>query len=173
MRQDGLRDVLARFATGVTVISAGRAAPRGMTANSFTSVSLDPPLILVCVNRRAAIHQTVSESGSFTVSFLSANQEHVARYFADHGRPRGEEEFDGVGWWPAPRTGTPVLRGALGWLECELVSAHKGGDHSIFLGSVVASGSGPDHDALVFFGGGFHQPELGRSLAGSVPGEAA
>lgn len=171
MRKEELRAVLGRFATGVTVISAGRAAPRGMTANSFTSVSLEPPLILVCVNRRAAVHQAVTDSGSFTVSVLSASQEHVARYFADHGRPRGEDEFAGVGWWPAPRTGTPVLRGAVGWLECEVVSTHTGGDHSIFIGSVISSGSGPDRDALVYYSGEFHQPELGRPLAASLPWE--
>jgi flavin reductase len=173
MTQHKLRDVFGRFATGVTVISAGRVAPRGMTANSFTSVSLDPPLILVCINRRAAVHQAISDSGSFTVSFLSADQEHVARYFADHGRPRGKDEFAGVGWSPAPRTGTPVLRDALGWLECELASAYEGGDHSVFLGSVVASGSGPERDALLFYCGDFHQPELGRPLASSLLGEAS
>lgn len=156
-----LRDVLGRFATGVTVISAGRATPHGMTANSFTSVSLDPPLILICVNRRSAVHQAVIDNGSFTVSMLAAGQEHVARYFADHDRPRGVDEFADVGWWPAPRTGTPVLRGTLGWLECELATAYEGGSHSIFLGSVIASGSESDEGALLFFGGGFHQPELG------------
>jgi flavin reductase (DIM6/NTAB) family NADH-FMN oxidoreductase RutF len=160
-----LRDVLGRFATGVTVISAGRVTPRGMTANSFTSVSLDPPLVLVCVNRRSAVHQAVTENGSFTVSVLSAGQEHVARYFADHGRPRGKDEFADFGWWPAPRTGTPVLHGALGWLECEVATSYEGGDHSIFLGSVIASGSGSDAGALLFFGGGFHQPVLGRTLS--------
>jgi len=159
-----LRDVLGRFATGVTVISAGRVTPRGMTANSFTSVSLDPPMVLVCVSRRSALHQAVIDNGSFTVSVLSAGQEHVARYFADHGRPRGKDEFADVRWWPAPRTGTPVLHGALGWLECELATAHEGGTHSIFLGSVLASGSESDAGALLFFGGGFHRPELGRAL---------
>jgi flavin reductase (DIM6/NTAB) family NADH-FMN oxidoreductase RutF len=173
MGNSPLRDVLGRFATGVTVISAGRGTPTGMTANSFTSVSLDPPLVLVCVNRRSAIHQAVMDNGSFTVSVLSAGQEHVARYFADHGRPRGEDEFADIGWWPAPRTGTPVLNGALSWLECELASAHEGGDHSIFVGSVIASGNGPDSGALLFFGGGFHRPDLSRKLAASLSREAS
>jgi flavin reductase len=157
-----LRAVLGRFATGVTVVAAGGDEPRGMTANSFTSVSIEPPLVLVCVNRNASIHRAVLESGSFAVSVLSARQEHVARYFADHSRPRGDAEFGAVDWSPAPRTGAPVLDGALAWLDCALAACYDGGDHVIFLGSVLASGSGSAHDALLFFGGSFHQPRLGK-----------
>ncbi len=133
-----------------------------MTANAFTSVSLDPPLILVCVNRHSSIHQTVLECGSFAVSMLSARQEHVARYFADHSRPRGSAEFDAVGWAPGPRTGAPVLDGALAWVDCALAASYDGGDHAIFVGSVLASGCGPAHDALLFYGGSFHRPQLGN-----------
>ncbi len=89
--RDPLREALRRFATGVTVLSAGRDMPCGMTANAFTSVSLSPPLVLVCVNRTAAIHQMVLDDGSFAVSILSARQEHVARHFASHSRPRGPQ----------------------------------------------------------------------------------
>jgi flavin reductase (DIM6/NTAB) family NADH-FMN oxidoreductase RutF len=160
-REKRLRSVLGRFATGVTVVTAGGQTPGGMTANSFTSVSVDPPLILICVNRSAAIHQSVLEAGSFVVSVLSAGQEHVARYFADHSRPRGAVEFEAVGWSPAPATGAPVLHGALAWLECELAASFDGGDHAILLGSVLASGIGEDEDALLFYGGGFHRPALG------------
>jgi flavin reductase len=157
-----LRSVLGRFATGVTVVAAGGDEPRGMTANSFTSVSIEPPLILVCVNRNASIHRAVLESGSFAVSVLSARQEHVARYFADHSRPRGGAEFGAVEWSPAPRTGAPVLDGALAWLDCALAACYDGGDHVIFLGSVLASGFGSAHDVLLFFGGSFHRPELAK-----------
>jgi flavin reductase len=158
-----LRSVLGRFATGVTVVTAGRATPCGMTANAFTSVSLDPPLILVCVDRSAAIYETVLAHGGFGVSMLSASQEHVARYFADHSRPRGAEEFSTVEWSPGPGTGAPILHGAIAWLDCALVNSYDGGDHEIFIGSVQASGFGPAEDALVFFGGGFHQPRLTKS----------
>lgn len=157
---DILRAVCGRFATGVTVVSAGREEPSGMTANSFTSVSLDPPLILVCVNRNASIYRAVLESGSFAVSMLSARQEQVARYFADRSRPRGLAEFGEIGWSPAPRTGAPVLHDALAWLDCALATSYEGGDHVIFIGSVLASGCGPAHDALIFFGGRFHRPQL-------------
>jgi flavin reductase (DIM6/NTAB) family NADH-FMN oxidoreductase RutF len=141
-------------------VAAGSETPEGMTANAFTSVSLTPPLVLVCVKRAAAIHQTVLDCESFAVSVLSAQQEHVARHFANHSRPRGREIFDIVGWSPGPNTGAPVIDGALAWIECALAAAYDGGDHSIFLGSVLASSHGPARDALLFFGGGFHSPAL-------------
>lgn len=152
-----LRKVLGRFSTGVTVVTAYAGTPCGMTANAFTSVSLDPPSILVCVHRNAAIYRAVRKAGCFAVSVLSAGQEDVARHFADHSRPRGEAEFGTVAWSPAPLTGTPVLDGALAWLDCDLTTSYDGGDHEIFLGQVLASGFGSAGDALVFFGGSFHQ----------------
>lgn len=155
-----LRSVLGRFATGVTVVTAGRDTPCGMTANAFTSVSLEPARILVCVDRSAAVYKTVLAAGSFGVSMLSAGQEQVARYFADHSRPRGADEFSQVGWSPGPATGAPILDGALAWLDCSLVTSHDGGDHEIFIGSVQASGFEPEAEALLFFCGDFHQPRL-------------
>ena len=158
-----LRGVMGWFATGVTVITAGSESPMGMTANSFTSVSLDPPLILVCVNRQAAIHQAVLDRGSFAVSVLSARQEHVARYFANHARPRGDGEFDFVSWSPGPNTGSPILQGAIAWVECSLAGAYHGGDHSIFLGSVLACEQASARDALLCFKGGYHRLEHGQA----------
>src|SRR5215469_8195850 len=83
-----LRRVLGRFATGVTVLTVGGPEPHGMTANAFTSVSLDPPLVLVCVQRTANMHKAIHESSSFAVSVLAAHQEREARIFANHHRPR-------------------------------------------------------------------------------------
>jgi flavin reductase len=158
--RDPLRTVFGRFATGVTVLAAGRDMPRGMTANSFASVSLTPPLVLVCVHHTAAIHQAVVDAQSFSVSILSARQEHVARYFADRTRPRGRQEFDVIGWTPGPNTGAPLLHGTLAWIECSLKAAYEGGDHSIFLGEVLASETGIAREALLFFDGKFHSPPL-------------
>ncbi len=158
--RDPLRAILGRFATGVTILAAGRDEPQGMTANSFTSVSLSPPLVLVCVNRSAAIHRAVVESKAFAVSVLAADQEEVARHFANHSRPRGRREFDMVGWSPGPVTGAPLIHGTLAWIECELAATYDGGTHSIFLGSVVASTHGPGRDVLLFYGGTFHRPAL-------------
>lgn len=158
----GLRSVLGKFATGVTIVAAGQNTPCGMTANSFTSVSTLPPLVLVCVNRSAEVCRAVLESESFAVSVLSARQEHVARYFADHSRPRGVAEFDSIDWTSGPGTGSPIIDDSLAWLDCTLAACHDGGDHVIFLGSVQASACGSAHDALLFFGGRFYR----RGLAG-------
>jgi len=154
-----MRRIFGRFATGITVVTAGRETPRGMTANSFTSVSIEPPLVLVCVQRNATMHETIREAGSFAVSVLAAHQERVARLFADRTRPRGKLEFDAVDAIPGPHTGAPVLSGALAWLECKLATTYDGGDHSIFLGEVQTLGRGKTEDALLFYDGGFHRLE--------------
>ncbi|MFD3659483.1 flavin reductase family protein [Streptomyces sp. NPDC058659] len=155
--QRELRGVLGSFATGITVLTAGREMPRGMTANSFTSVCLDPPLVLVCVLRTAALHDLVLDEKAFAISVLAADQEHLARRFADRGRPRGEREFEAVDTEPGRRTGAPILSGALAWLECGLEAVYDGGDHSILLGSVLDAGGAPGADALLFYRGGFHR----------------
>jgi flavin reductase (DIM6/NTAB) family NADH-FMN oxidoreductase RutF len=154
--RDTLRSVFGTFATGITVVTASGDTPMGMTANSFTSVSLSPPLALVCVDRKAAIHDAILADGLFAVSVLSSGQEQVAKYFASHSRPRGEQEFSAVDSVPGPCTGAPVLSGALAWVECRLTAVYDGGDHSIFLGSVLDLGHGTGSDALLFHGGRFH-----------------
>ncbi len=155
--RDTLRSVFGAFATGITVVTASPDSPMGMTANSFTSVSLSPPLALVCVDRKAAIHDAILAEGMFAVSVLSTEQEQVAKYFASHSRPRGEQEFAAVDSEPGPCTGAPVLSGALAWVECSLVAVHDGGDHSIFVGSVLDLGHGSGSEALLFHGGRFHR----------------
>lgn len=155
-----LRGVFGMFATGITVVTAkGENAPHGMTANSFTSVSLSPPLVLVCVLRDAAMHQAILEGDSFAISVLSTAQEPVARYFADRSRPRGDREFDVIDWRPGSHTGVPIVTGTLAWLECRLAAVYDGGDHSIFLGSVLDLGRSAKRNALLYFGGDFHRLE--------------
>ncbi|MFI8828839.1 flavin reductase family protein [Streptomyces sp. NPDC053431] len=150
----GLREVMSRFATGVIVLTVGGERMHGMTANAFTSVSLDPPTVLCCVSHGAVMHGAITAAGRFGVSVMEAGQEEVARYFADKNRPLGPEQFEGVDTFPGPRTGVPLLSGALGWLECEIAGAYESGDHSIFLAGVLGSslGSG-QQDGLVFFSG--------------------
>lgn len=154
-----LRAAFAQFATGVTVMTARTDAPCGMTANAFTSLSMDPPLALVCVAQSAAMHAAVLRAQAFGVSVLAADQEWHARYFADRRRPRGAAEFEGIAWHPGAQTGVPLLAGALARLECRLTDVHRGGDHSIFVGEVVGfTHAGEDAaDALVFHRGGFHR----------------
>ncbi|MER5353144.1 flavin reductase family protein [Kitasatospora sp. NPDC002551] len=150
-----LRGVLGRFATGVTVLTAGRDTPCGMTANSFTSVSLEPAQVLVCVVKSAAVHAAVLAEGTFAVSVLARDQEWVARHFADHRRPRGVREFAGIGHTRGRHTGAPVLDNVQAWLECRLGAVHEGGDHTIFVGTVLGAGRSDGGDPLLYHGGAF------------------
>jgi flavin reductase len=154
-----LRKVLSTFATGVTVVTAvgGLGGPCGMTVNSFTSVSLDPPLVLFCVKRGARVHGAIRDAGTFAVSVLSARQQTAARYFADRSRPRGPGEFSAVDAESGQHTGAPILNGALAWLECRLAADHDGGDHSIVVGEVLAAHIGQHADPLLFYRGAFHR----------------
>ncbi|MFJ8046416.1 flavin reductase family protein [Kitasatospora sp. NPDC096147] len=150
-----LREVMSRFATGVVVLSVGGEDVHGMTANAFSSVSLEPPLVLCCVAHSAVMHQAVTSAGHFAASLLGVEQEPLARHFADKQRPLGPAQFESVPARPGPRTGAPLLDGALGWLECELTESHRAGDHSIFVGTVLDARRGPGRDALLYFEGGY------------------
>jgi flavin reductase len=162
-----LRWAFGAFATGVTVVTVAGPEPHGMTANSFTSVSLDPPLVLVCVDRQAVMHERLQNTGTFAVSILSCAQEHVARHFADRLRPAGLAQFDTVGWRAGPATGAPLIDGALAHLECRLWGTYDGGDHTIFTGELVDLHRHGDEDPVLFLQGRFRRisperPEDGR-----------
>jgi flavin reductase (DIM6/NTAB) family NADH-FMN oxidoreductase RutF len=150
-----LREVMGRFATGITVLTAHGRFAHAMTANAFTSISLDPPMVLCCVARAARMHEAILDARGFGVSVLGGEQEELARYFADSSRPAGMAQFDRVDWFPGRQTGVPLLSDSLAWLECHLAEVYEGGDHSIFPGLVrgVSRGAG---QALVFLGGGLH-----------------
>ncbi|MEU3136252.1 flavin reductase family protein [Streptomyces sp. NPDC006854] len=159
-----LRRAFAEFATGVTVVTVGGPFPRGMTANSFTSVSLCPPLLLVCVSNEAVMLRALRPARHFGVSVLGAGQEALARHFADDSRPAGLRQFDGVGWSPGATTSVPLIDAAPARFECEKWRAYDGGDHTILVGAVVAwhgppvaeAGSavrGAAGDALLYFRG--------------------
>ncbi len=155
--QTNLRTVMSRFATGITVLTAPGEDGHGMTANAFSSVSLEPPLVLCCVSRAARMHSAIESAGCFGVSILGADQQDLARYFADWRRPGGAAQFDAVDWTPGTHTQTPLLDGSLAWLECTLAHAYSGGDHSIFVGEVVSAARGTTNsDALLFYGGDYH-----------------
>ncbi|AWK12607.1 flavin reductase [Streptomyces spongiicola] len=162
-----LRRALGAFATGVTVVTVGGASPRGMTANSFTSVSLDPALVLVCVGNDAVMNRALAESDTFAVSVLGAGQEDVARHFADRSRPMGAEQFEAVDWLPGRATDAPLIAGAAAHFECVRWGAYDGGDHTIRLGRVTTLDDLPDRDPLVFHRGRF------RQLAAQAQGGAA
>ena len=150
--RDLFRRVLGHFVTGVTVITTRDAAgrPAGLTANAFASVSLDPPLVLVCVDRGSDTHDIIAGSRVFAVNVLAAAQEAVARRFADDDR---ERRFDGLGWSEG-RSGAPLLDGVLAWIDCRLHATAEGGDHTIYIGEVVDAAA-RDGTPLLFYRGGY------------------
>ncbi|MDG4829917.1 flavin reductase family protein [Solwaraspora sp. WMMD1047] len=152
-----LRRAFGTFATGITVVTVGGANPHGMTANSFASVSLDPPLVLVCVDHHATMHDRLLDEGLFGISVLGADQQHVARHFADRWRPQGLAEFDPVDWRPGEITGAPLIGGAVAQFECALWRSYDGGDHTIVLGNLLSLDRCAEQDALLFFQGRFRQ----------------
>ncbi|MFE2922592.1 flavin reductase family protein [Streptomyces goshikiensis] len=150
-----LREVMARFATGVTVITVGGEHLHAMTANAFSSVSLNPPSVLCSVGHSAVMHGALSSAGRFAVNILGVPQEGLARHFADKRRTLGAAQFDGVEWRPGEHTGAPLIAGSVAWLECELTASHSFGDHTIFIGTVLATGQGDDENGLLFVNGRF------------------
>lgn len=151
------RDAVGRFATGVTVVTTVLdGIQHAMTANSFTSVSLDPVLVLVSVDRSARFHDVVVEAGVFGVTVLSAAQEATARWFADRGRPRDDTQFADHPYAIGPATGVALLQGALATLECRVHAVHEAGDHSLVVGEVAALTTAPaGADPLVFYAGSY------------------
>ncbi|MGH9805053.1 MAG: flavin reductase family protein, partial [Candidatus Acidiferrales bacterium] len=142
---------------GVTVITVARAAGavHGMTANAFSSVSLEPPLVLVCVDHASDTHPLLRAARRFGVSVLREDQQAVARYFAEEEKSQQGAEQLGIRYRTTAR-GTPLLDAALAQLDCALVSAYEAGDHTIFIGEVeeaaVASAA-----PLLFYGGDYRR----------------
>lgn len=147
------RNTLGAFATGVTVITSfGADHGYGMTATAFSSVSLDPPLVLVCVITGTEGCATIERNGVFAINVLAESQEHYSRYFAAKDRPRGRDAFAQIPHTQVV-TGAPVLEGVAAYLDCRLAAQYPAGDHQIFIGEVLALGVDPDVPPLLFHGG--------------------
>ena len=132
---------MRRFPTGVTIVTTlADGVPYGFTANAFTSVSADPPMVLVCVNREASAHPMIARSEIFCVSILARGQEDIAKRFADHARRA--DRFAGLDTYAAS-TGAPVIGGCLAYVDCRLAEEHTAGTHTVFIGHVVESGVVP------------------------------
>lgn len=146
------RRVLGHLPTGVTVVTARTETgePRGLTANAVTSVSLAPPLILVCVETTSDTHDSIERAGAFAVSVLPADAESLARRFATYA---AEDKFDGVAHHDEV-TGAPVLERACSWMDCRVWATYPGGDHTIFVGEVLA-GDAVDESPLIYYRGGY------------------
>jgi flavin reductase len=157
------RSTVGAFATGVTVVTTrGEEHAYGMTANAFSSVSLDPPLILVCVINPSEGADHISRNGVFAVNILSVDQEPLSRYFASRDRPRGLDSFRDVSH-RLGASGSPILDGAAAFMDCRLHATHEAGDHLIFIGEVLELDVQDGGTPLVFHGGGYRllEPPLG------------
>lgn len=152
--QRTLRDALGCFATGVTVVtcldSGGR--PVGLTANSFTSVSLEPPLLLVCVAKLAASAPALTEAANFAVNVLQTGQQPASIRFST----RDEDRF-GTTPWSCGEGGAPILKDSLGVFECERFAVYDGGDHHILVGRVVKASFDAGLDPLLYFRGRYRR----------------
>jgi flavin reductase (DIM6/NTAB) family NADH-FMN oxidoreductase RutF len=132
---DDFRRVMGFFATGVTVVTTALGDRlHGMTANAFCSVSLDPSLVLVCIERRSQTHSLLARSGVFAVNILSEDQEELSRLFAISNPPESEP-FSSVRYRLGV-TGAPILEDCLAYAECRVAASYPGGDHTVFLGHV-------------------------------------
>ncbi|MBL0887264.1 flavin reductase family protein [Myceligenerans indicum] len=155
-----LRRTMACFVTGVTVVTSDDGEPRGMTVNSLTSVSLDPPQVLVSIATTSTMHRVLREAGGFTVSVLSASLIDAAKWFASSARPRGAAAFEGFSVAPGPNLGHPVFTDCVTWLECRTEQAVDSGDHTLFTARVVDCGFGQGSTPLLFCNGALmpHEP---------------
>ena len=153
----GFRRLMGCFGTGIAVVTtAVDGKLHGVTVNSFGSVSLEPPLVLVCIDRTAHAHEQIGLAGRFGVSILGEAQESVSRIFAAKAEPEGGR-LRGVPFRFGP-FGTPVLEGCLAWVECALSARFPGGDHTIFVGSVAEGGvESVEERPLLFFRGGYRR----------------
>jgi flavin reductase (DIM6/NTAB) family NADH-FMN oxidoreductase RutF len=150
---DELRTVMRRFPAGVAVLTADADGDRlGLTIGSLVSLSLDPPLVGVSIGRDLAAHGVIRAAGGFAVSILAAGHEHLARRFASGMPPIALWEGIAV----LPGRVAPLLADALGWVECEVVAAHEVGDHTFFVGEVVAAEPGAAGSGLVYRDSTYH-----------------
>lgn len=148
-----LRRVMGHFATGVTVITTRDKAglPQGLTANAFMSLSLDPPLVVISVDKKATCYSCFEFDNGFTVNFLNEDQEEISRRFAT----KGADKFADLSW-QAGNNGAAQIQGAIGYVECKITQCHEGGDHTIVVGEIMnmaASGDRP----LIFFQGKYRR----------------
>ncbi|MEU0008459.1 flavin reductase family protein [Streptomyces sp. NPDC006314] len=159
--QGDFRRVLGAFATGVTVITAPPAdasgSPAGFACQSFSSLSLDPPLVCFMVGRTSTTWPRIARAGVFCVNVLGAGQGELCRAFA----VSGADKFAGVAYDPAPVSGSPRLAGAAAWIDCTLHAVHTGGDHLIVVGRVDALGEEGPGEPLLFHRGRFARLRTG------------
>lgn len=157
---EDFKEVMKRFATGICVVTTKTDDQiNGMTATAVSSLSMEPPLLIVCIDIKNRSHELIKKSSAFAVNVLSVDQRESSNIFATPGKDKSEylqrlETF-------TRSTGSPIIKDSIAYLDCLLWSVYDGGDHSIFVGEVVDSGTLSDDPPLLYFNGDYH------SLAGS------
>ena len=147
------RRILGKFATGVTVASTKVGDETwGMTANAVTSLSLDPPLVILCIQKDGHSRDKFEQGGCFALNILSAHQQEISDRFAF----KGPKDFSDLETTTA-ETGAPILKGTLGWVDCKLKEILPGGDHDIFIGEIVAAGAPDEGSPLLYYSGKYTQ----------------
>lgn len=148
------RETLGRFATGVTVVTGqGPDGPVGLTCQSFSSVSLDPPLVLVCVARTSRAWPIIRESGALCANILAADQRQISQTMATRGR----DKFAGLDWEPSHVTGSPVLTGTLGHVDCTIEEVHPAGDHDVVIARVRHLAVQDEASPLIYYRGAYRE----------------
>jgi flavin reductase (DIM6/NTAB) family NADH-FMN oxidoreductase RutF len=145
------RNVMGKFATGVTVITTEiDGSIHGMTANAFMSVSLNPKLVLISIGEKAKMLDRIKKSKTYAVSFLAENQKEISMQFAGQIKENREAEFDWL-------NGMPVIKGAIASLTCNVVAEYEAGDHTLFIGEVTDVHFQEDAEPLIFFQGKYRE----------------
>jgi flavin reductase (DIM6/NTAB) family NADH-FMN oxidoreductase RutF len=149
MDSQELRRVMGHFATGVTVVTTKDEGetPFGLTANAFASLSLNPPLALVCVDKAAQCYSCFEDAKIFAINVLGEGQEEISRRFAT----KGAQKFNGIPWHKS-ESGLALIDGAIGHIECKVVHSYDGGDHTIYVGEVLRAKTTGERP-LIFFKG--------------------
>lgn len=155
LEPDEFRAVLGRFACGVTIVTVTdeRGVDHGMTVSAFASVSLEPPLIVVCIDKTASMHDVITNTEYFAINVLASTQEALARRFAD----TGAQKFEGVGYTRG-ENGAPILNDVLAHIECKRASSTTTGDHTLIIAETMTA-SMRDVRPLLYYRGGFAQLE--------------
>jgi flavin reductase (DIM6/NTAB) family NADH-FMN oxidoreductase RutF len=161
IEQQHFRRVCSKYATGITILTVldSRGDPQGMTANSFTSVSLSPPLILVCIDRQTSILSSFKPGTRFGVNVLQEEQKELSSWFSRSGHDR----FSGIAW-SAGETGAPLLQGMLATIECEVTQMIEAGDHVVVIGAALHA-TWREGQPLVYFNSSYQSLRSGTSVS--------
>jgi 3-hydroxy-9,10-secoandrosta-1,3,5(10)-triene-9,17-dione monooxygenase reductase component len=149
---EAMREVLGSFCSGLVVVTAQSDVPFGFTCQTFTSLSLEPPLVSFSPAKTSTTWPRIRDVGTFCVNVLADDHQHLSAQFARSGT----DKFAGVSWSPSP-AGAPLLDGVVAWVDCRLREEHDGGDHTIVIGEVLGLGAAIDRHPLLFFRGTYRQ----------------